>query len=72
MVKGSQLIHGSPGSLAMHTSVTDYGIAQGGPSVVRGLLSETASAHNDNSMYLANSGDPSVGQSTQMNICDSQ
>lgn len=56
----------------MQSSVTDYGMAQGGSSVVRGLLSETTSAHQENGVGLANSGGPSAAQSTQMNIVDSQ
>ena len=56
VVKGGQMMHGSPGRLAAQTEIDEYGATQGGPAVVRGLLSDSASAQRENTASV--SGNP--------------
>lgn len=69
--EGSLAMRGPPASLALRGSVADYGIAQGGSTVVRALLTEQVPAHNDNIMFISQPGDPTLGRSALMNIVDS-
>ena len=54
------MMHGSPGRLAGQNEIDEYGATQG-PAVVRGLLSDSASAQRGNTASV--SGNP-TGQST--------
>lgn len=73
VVKGGQMMHGSPGRLAAQNEMDEYGATQGGPAVVRGLLSDSASAQRDNTASA--SGNPtgqSTAQATLTNMMGSQ